>query len=161
MLVCPPFCANVSPELRFLRTDDAHINCTLEFSPVLLDTLIKDVADLERPVVARAEQIQRVDSGKRTHFVKNGRTLAVKEVLHYFQSRRSQILEKTEPKALSDWRSDAIKDSVCSSALNPLGPAVGEQTTSCLCVLSTCVPLRPLQASREYEVRKMWSVTVQ
>jgi len=53
MVVCPAFGIYLSPELRFLQSDDAHTYMTRAFSRSLLDWTIKEIADFDRSVVAR------------------------------------------------------------------------------------------------------------
>jgi hypothetical protein len=88
---------------------------------------IQNVADLDRPVVARAEQVQRGHSRKRTHFMIYLRPTIRKESLDCIQRACAQFLEYTEAESLSDGRTDAIEDRVRSRALHPLGAAVGEK----------------------------------
>lgn len=154
MFVCPASSAYVSPELRFFRTDDARTNKVVVLSPWLLNWPVKDVADLDRSVAARTEQIERSDPCERAHFMKHWRAAVDIEALNDIQRGRAQFREYAESETLSDRRVDAIEDCVCPSAFNPLSTAAGEQTTSCLRVQSTRVPLGALQTSRECEVRK-------
>src|SRR5919108_2021939 len=132
MVVCPSFGANITPELCFFGADYAHIDLTLRLSTRLLDAPIKDIAELDWPVVARAKQIQRINTCKRADFMKHWRAVVVEESLNHFEGCRVQFLEDPESEALSDRRIGAIEDGVGSSAFNPFGAAVGEQPPSCV-----------------------------
>jgi hypothetical protein len=54
-----------------------------KFSRGLLHRPVKDIADLDRPVVARAKQIQRSDTREGTYLVKRRRAAVEKEALNH------------------------------------------------------------------------------
>lgn len=53
--MCPAPGAYIGPQLYFFWTDDAHPNLPLVFSSRWLNRPVKDVAEFDGPVVARAE----------------------------------------------------------------------------------------------------------
>src|ERR1700694_4786286 len=151
MLVCPTPSAYVGPEFRFFRTYNAHTNIAVAFSRGVLDGSIHDAADLARSVLAGTEQVQHGDPSERTHFMQHWRPAVGKEELEHIQRRCVEFLEDAEPESLSNGRVDSIEDRVCSCAFNPLGTAVGEQTTPGLRELSGRMPFSALQTSWEGE----------
>jgi len=126
MFVGPASGANVIPKLRFFRIDYAYADMGVFFKCGSLDRAIEDVADLDRPVVAGAEQAQRSGPRERTHFMKHRRTAVEKEALDHIQRGRAQFLEYAESETLSDRRVDTVEHCVCPCAFDPLGATIGE-----------------------------------
>jgi len=93
MPVCSAPCADVIPELGFFRTDNTCLDMGLVFSRGLLNGPIKDVADLDRSVVAGAEQVQRGGPSERTHFMQRLRPAAEKEALDLIKRGCAQFLK--------------------------------------------------------------------
>src|ERR1700676_1218738 len=85
MFVHPAPRAYVSPELGFFRSDDAHMDTALIFSRGLLHRTVKDVADLDRPVIAPTEQVQRSHARQRAYLVKHRCSAFEKEALNRIQ----------------------------------------------------------------------------
>jgi hypothetical protein len=98
----------------------------LVFSRGLLNSPVKDVADLNRSVVARTKQVQCSDPRERAHFMKHRRSAVEKKALNHIQRAWAQFLEYPESETLRKRRVDAIEDCVCPSAFNPPGAAVRE-----------------------------------
>ena len=124
MFVRPAPCAYIGPQLRFFLPDDPHTDDTLLVCHGPLDSPAKNIADLDRSVVALTEQLQRSNSCERTHFVKHRRSALEKEPLHHIQRGRAQFLEDTESKTLSGRRLDTIEHRIGAPAPNPSGAAV-------------------------------------
>jgi hypothetical protein len=57
--------------------------------------------------------------------VQYGRTAIKKETLNHVQRGGREFLEDTQPKALRDWRVNAIKGCVGPGTFNPFRAAVG------------------------------------
>jgi hypothetical protein len=70
-------------ELGLFRTDNTHINVAIVFSRGLLNVTIQNITDLDRPVAAGAEHVERNDSCVWTDFVKRRRPTIKKEALDH------------------------------------------------------------------------------
>ena len=158
MFVRPAPCADVTPQLRFFRRDEPHTDGTLLFCSGPLDRPTKNIAYLDRSVIAGTEHLQHSNSYEGTHFVEHRRSAVEKETLNHVQRGWAQFLEYSESKSLSDGGLDAVEDCVGASAFNPIGTAVWEETTPCFRVLNARVPFGALQTFREYKVRKVHCV---
>ncbi len=126
MFVRPAPCADVAPQLRFFRLDDPHADGTLLLCSGPLDRPAKNIAYLDRSVIAGTEHLQRSNPCERTHFVKHRRSAVEKEAFNHVQRGWAQFLEDTESESLSDGRVDAVEDCVCATAFYPVGTAVRE-----------------------------------
>ena len=126
MFVRPAPCAYIGPELRFFVTADAHSDMTREFSGGSFNRPMKYVADLDRPIVALAEQVQSSDPSQRADLMKHWGPAVQKKTLNHIQRGRAQFLEYAESETLRDGRVDAVIDRVCPTAFNPPRAAVGE-----------------------------------
>ncbi|MGP0099178.1 MAG: hypothetical protein ACLPHI_19225 [Terriglobales bacterium] len=126
MFVRPAPCAYVTPQLRFLRRDDPHIDGTLLLGGGSLNGPTKNIAYLDRSIVAGTEYSQRSNPRERTHFVEHGRSAVEKEALDHVQRGWAQFLEYGKSKSLSDGGLDTVEDCVRTSAFNPFGTTLGE-----------------------------------
>ena len=81
MFVRPTAGADIGPQLCFFRTDESYADRTVVLSRRLLDGPIKDVAELDRPIVAGAEQLQRGNPSKWAHLMRNRSSAIQEEVL--------------------------------------------------------------------------------
>ena len=122
----PAPCAYVTPQLCFFRRNDPHTHGALLLGGGALNRPTKNIAYLDRSVVAGTEHSQRRNPRERTHFVEHRRSAVEKEALNHVQRGRAQFLEYSESKSLRDGRLDAVEDCVCASAFHPLGTAVRE-----------------------------------
>lgn len=158
--VGPAPCAYVGPERGFLRFDDPHADPTLVFCRGLLDRAVKNVAKLDRSVVAGTKQVEGSDAGERAYFMQHGRGAIEKEALDYVQRGGIEFLEDTQPETLGDGGVDAVEGCVGAGALDPLRAAVRVQAPLCLGELDAGAAFGALQTSRKCEIRKhnwVWS----
>src|SRR5688500_50216 len=102
MLVRPASGAYVIPEMRVLRTDHAHRDIAVVHWRGLLDRPIEDAADLDRPVVSGAKQLECGDSRQRTYFEKHRHAALPKEALDRIQRSRGQFLKDAQSETLGD-----------------------------------------------------------
>jgi hypothetical protein len=126
MFVRPSSCAYVTPQLRFLRPDEPRTDATLLLCSGPLDRPAKNIAHLNRSVVAVAEHFERSNSRERAHFVKHRSSAVKKEALDRVERGRAQFLEETESKCLRDGGLDAVEDCIGASAFNPSRTAFRE-----------------------------------
>src|SRR5271165_3376753 len=125
MFVGPAPGADLAPELRFFRTDNARANANVAvFGHGFFYRPIHDVTDLDRSVLAGTQQCQRSGSHERTHLVKHFRPAVEKKALDRIERRRTQLLKEAEPKGLRDGRADGIEYRIGSRAFYPLCAAV-------------------------------------
>src|SRR5271166_5974701 len=106
MFVGPASGADLGPELRFFRTDDAHFYVFA--GRKFLDGPVHYVADLNRAVATGTEQAERRDASKGAHFVEHLRAAVAEEALYYIQRVRGQLLKETESEGLRDRRTGAV-----------------------------------------------------
>src|SRR5690242_13959928 len=71
ILVRPTPRAYIGPQLCFFWADDAYADRTMVFRCGWFNWPIKNVAEFYRPVAASAKQVQRGNSRKGAHFVKD------------------------------------------------------------------------------------------
>jgi|SRR5581483_686073 len=148
MLVRPGLCADVRPQLRFPRFDNVHADLVWAAGRDRLHGPIKDAADLDWPVVARAEQFMRGNAGQRTDFVECRRAALEKEALDGFHRSSAQFLKQAKAETLGNRRIDAVEDGVRSSALDPFRAAFGEEPPPGRSELCARVAFGSFQASR-------------
>src|SRR6185437_16481014 len=104
MFISPSLGAYVGPELRIFRTDNAHRNIPVIFASRFLNGPVEDVADFHGPVVAGAQQVQRLDAHQRAYLVKCGRAAVEKKSLDHMERGRAQRLEYAESETLRNGR---------------------------------------------------------
>src|SRR5690348_4934876 len=126
MFVRPAPRAYVSPELSFLRVDNAHPDIAVVFGRGLFNRPIEDVADFDRSIVAGAKQVQSSDPRERTYFMHRPSPAIDEETLDHIQRGRAQLLEYAQSETLGDRGVDSIEYGVCSGAFNPRSAAFGE-----------------------------------
>ena len=96
MFVGPGLSADVRPQLRLCRPDTAHPDVGVVFRRGRFDGPRKNVADLDGPVVAPAQQVQRSDARERTHLEKHRRSAVEKEALDRIELRQISTLTAIE-----------------------------------------------------------------
>src|SRR5260370_41839776 len=104
MFVRPAPCAYVTPQLCFFGRDDPHTHSALLLGGGPLNRLTKNIAYLDRSVVAGTEHSQRSSPGERTPFVEHRRSAVEKEALNHLQRGPVQVLEYSESKRRGDGR---------------------------------------------------------
>ena len=70
-----------------------YLNVGLQLVRGLLGEAVKNIADLNRPVVAPAEQIERVDSDMRANLMKNRSFVIAKKPFNFVENLRRQLFE--------------------------------------------------------------------
>src|ERR1700693_5625184 len=98
MFVRPAPCAYVTPQLCFFRRDDPHTRSALLLGGGPLNRPTKNIAYLDRSVVAGTEHYQRSNPRERTHFVQHRRSAVEKEALNHVQRGRLSSSNIASPK---------------------------------------------------------------
>jgi len=83
MFVRPASGADAREKLGLFRTDNTHIDVAIVFSRGILNVTIQNITDLDGPVVAGAEHVERIHSRVRTYFMKRRRPTIKKEALDH------------------------------------------------------------------------------
>ena len=106
MFVGPALSADATPQLRFLGTRNPHPDVAVIRSRRFLNRSVKNVADLDRPVPAGAEQVERGDPCERAHFVKRGGATVQEEALDHIERGRAQRarIDRVQNSALPESR---------------------------------------------------------
>src|SRR5579872_194404 len=102
MFVGPTSGIRVGPELRLRRARDPYSDIGPAFARGFLDGPVQDIADLNGPVIAIAQQLNGCDTNQRTHFVPHRRASVEKEALEPIEGGGAELLEDTQPECLSD-----------------------------------------------------------
>jgi hypothetical protein len=147
MFVAPTPGIDVRPALLFSEACNPNYYAAL-LSCWFLDSLIKDIADFDWPVMPCAEQPGNRKPGMRADFVVRGCSPRKEKVLDLIQRCLGEGLEESEPKALSDGRIDTVENRVRARAFDPVGSAIWKQPPMSSCELNACVPLCAFQAPR-------------
>src|SRR5262249_10906624 len=124
----------------------------------ILDRSKHDAADLDRPVVPGAKQIDGRHACKGADFMVCRRAAVEKEALHGLQRGCAEILENAEAKTLCNRRIDRIENGIRPCALDPPGAAVREQPAARGGKLGAGIAFGSFQASRKWEIRKQVSL---
>src|SRR5215471_18342142 len=125
MFVGPAADVDIGPQFRLFRADDANFDVSAVLLCRLFHDTIEHVADLDRPVVASAKEIESRHSHKRTYFMLHGSAPFDKEALDEIQRRGRQIFEYTEAERLGDRRIDAIEYCISTGTFDPAGAGFG------------------------------------
>jgi hypothetical protein len=120
MLLRPAPCADGREELGLFGPDNPYTHAVIIFSLGPLNTSTQDVADLDRPVIPGAEQVERSDPGVWTHFVNRRGAMVKEEPLDHLERSQAESFEYSQPKALGDGRVHTIEDGICSCHFHPL-----------------------------------------
>jgi hypothetical protein len=120
MLLPPGLCVNGSKQLGLFGPDKPNTHAAIVFGLGPLDTSTQDVADLDRPVVPGAKQVECSDSGVRTHFVNRRRSTLEEESLDRLERSQAESFEYSQPKALGDRRIHTVEDGICSCDFDPI-----------------------------------------
>ena len=146
--------ADIRPQISFGFTDDARPDGAGNLIRRRFNSAVHHAADLNRPVIAGAEEIDRSHSCKRAHFVNRRRAPVEKETFDLVETGRVQLFEKTKTEALGDRRIRAIEDGERARAFRPFSADFGAQFALRLGKTGARPALRALQTSRQGKVGK-------
>ena len=137
IFVAPTPGIGVRPALLFSEACNPNY-CAAVLSCWFLDSLIKDIADFDWPVMPCAEQPGNRKPGMRADFAVRGCSPRKEKVLDLIQRCLGEVLEESEPEALSDGRIDTVEHRVRARTFDPVGSAIWKEPPMSSCELNAC-----------------------